>query len=95
MGAVCERYQGLVNGSLEWSTALAIDPARETKLLIALVRRVRNNLLHGGKYQAALYGETARSEELLRGGLRILEAFSLVPALIASLSRWERESKAD
>jgi hypothetical protein len=80
LDSACEYYllhppnkQVLVNGSLAWSTALPIDLARETELLIALVRRVRNNLFHGGKYNAALHEETARSEALLRGGLQILE----------------------
>jgi hypothetical protein len=76
----CEYYlldppkkQVLANGSLAWSTDLPVDPARETELLIALVRRVRNNLFHGGKYNAALHEETARNEELLRGGMLILD----------------------
>ena len=76
----CEYYlldppkkQVLANGSLAWSTDLPVDPARQTELLIALVRRVRNNLFHGGKYNAALHQETARNEELLRGGILILD----------------------
>jgi hypothetical protein len=76
----CEYYllhppnkQVLANGSLAWSTDLPVDRARDTELLVALVRRVRNNLFHGGKYNAGLHEETARSEELLRGGLLILE----------------------
>lgn len=80
LGSACEYYllhppnkQVLVNGSLAWNAAFPIDLAREAELLIALVRRVRNNLFHGGKYNAAMHEETARSEQLLRGGLLILE----------------------
>jgi hypothetical protein len=64
--------QVLVDGLLAWSTDL---PAKDDKaqLLIALVRRVRNNLFHGGKYNAEMHEETARKRELLRGGICILE----------------------
>ena len=65
--------QVLANGSLAWSTDLPVGPDRETELLIGLVRRVRNNLFHGGKYNAELHEETARQEQLLKGGILILE----------------------
>ena len=80
LAQACESYllnppkkQVLANGSLAWSTDLPVDSTRQPELLISLVRRVRNNLFHGGKYSGALHEETARNEELLRGGLTILD----------------------
>ena len=77
--SACEYYllnppmkQVLANGTLSWSTDLPVEPNREVELLIGLVRRVRNNLFHGGKYNAELHEETARKEELLRGAIEIL-----------------------
>jgi hypothetical protein len=67
------KKQVLANRSLGWSTTLPCDPARESELLVKLVRRVRNNLFHGGKYNNAVHEETARNEDLLRGGLLILD----------------------
>lgn len=63
----------MANRVLAWSTDLPVEFDRKTELLIALVRRVRNNLFHGGKYNSELHEEPARNEELLRGGLLILE----------------------
>lgn len=75
----CEFYsvnppwkQVLVNNTLGWSADL---PAHQSQvdLLLGLVRRVRNNLFHGGKYNAELHEEPARNVRLLRGGLHILD----------------------
>jgi len=62
-----------VGGSLGWSTQPPANANTEPELLIALVKRVRNNLFHGGKYNAQMHEETARSERLLSGSLLILE----------------------
>ncbi len=76
----CEFYlqnppkkQVLVNGALDWSKTLPNNNTKEPEILISLVRRVRNNLFHGGKYNAQLHDETARNEELLKAGIIILQ----------------------
>ena len=66
-------------GQLDWVHSLDQNLSTPEKLQI-LVRRVRNNLFHGGKYNQQLNEETARNEQLLRNGIIILlEAVSLVP----------------
>ncbi len=65
--------QVLANGALAWSTAPPANAASEPELLVALVKRVRNNLFHGGKYNARMQEETARSEALLRSSIHVLE----------------------
>lgn len=77
----CELYiytppqkQVLVNGELAWSTTLPGQWSEHSvAFLLELVRRVRNNLFHGGKYNGQFHEETARNEALLAGGLRILQ----------------------
>lgn len=65
--------QVLVGGSLGWSANPPSNVNTEPELLIALVKRVRNNLFHAGKYNAQMHEETARSEALLRASLLILD----------------------
>lgn len=78
--------QVLDNGGLAWSSMVPNNPAEIENLLI-LVRRVRNNLFHGGKYNSQAHDETARNESLLRYGITILEAsMTLVPNIKAAYS---------
>ncbi len=65
--------QVLRNGYLHWESAPPVG-ATEIEKVLLLVRRVRNNLFHGGKYNAQSHEETARNEELLCQGIRILKA---------------------
>lgn len=57
---------------LQWDDS---DPQTdlETDSILTYVRRVRNNLFHGGKFNGRWF-EPQRSEELLRYSLTILEA---------------------
>ena len=64
--------QVIVGDSLGWNANIP-NTNSEPEFLIELVKRVRNNLFHGGKYNAEMHEETARSEALLRNGLIILE----------------------
>ena len=78
--------QVLRNGGLAWSSTMPTNSA-EIDVLLMLVRRVRNNLFHGGKYNAQARNETARNESLLRYGITILEAsMTLVPKVKAAYS---------
>ena len=60
------------NGSLAWENRLP-DCESQAQLILLLVKRVRNNLFHGGKFNGR-WLEPGRSEELLKQGLVILEA---------------------
>ncbi len=57
---------------------LSWKPARPTQSpiqdLLIYVRRVRNNLFHGGKYPAGPEPDTARDEDLLRASIAVLDA---------------------
>ena len=63
--------QALISGNLEWVQALPTTGCEINNLFI-LVRRVRNNLFHGGKYNTQIQEETARNETLLQYGVVIL-----------------------
>jgi len=78
--------QVLDNEVLAWSSMVPNNPA-EIDVLLILVRRVRNNLFHGGKYNSQAHDETARNESLLRYGITILKAsMILVPNVKAAYS---------
>jgi hypothetical protein len=69
--------QVLINDKLDWVDAIPQKNSEIERALI-LVRRVRNNLFHGGKYNQQEHKETARNEQLLTQGMIILkEAMSL------------------
>ena len=70
------KKQVLRNGRLDWETAIPNSDTEFERALV-LVRRVRNNLFHGGKYNAQSHDETARNEELMRQGILILKAVML------------------
>ena len=71
--------QVLNNGVLDWKLAFPENGSEVAKALL-LVRRVRNNLFHGGKYNAQAHEETARNEELLSMGITLLrEAMRVSP----------------
>jgi hypothetical protein len=65
--------QVLLNGKLGWDTSGPDQSLTETERLLALVRRVRNNLFHGGKFSNEVFESTERHERLLRSSLLILE----------------------
>lgn len=58
------------NGRLSWERAEEIRSSQE---YFAAVRRVRNNLFHGGKFNGAFF-EPERSERLLQAVLSVLKA---------------------
>jgi hypothetical protein len=63
--------QVLIDGSLDWVPAVP-NGGSEIQRALILVRRVRNNLFHGGKYNYQRHEETERNEALLSMGITIL-----------------------
>ena len=79
----CEYYlayppqkQALEGNYLCWVES---PPNKASKIenILILVRRVRNNLFHGGKYNIQAADETERNELLLKGAICILHEAAL------------------
>ncbi len=67
------RRQVLSRGSLNWAP-MRRDPSDSTETyVLRLVRAVRNNFFHGGKYPTAVIDEPTRNKELLNACLVILK----------------------
>lgn len=74
------KKQVIVGGVIQWEISEPTTNSQADKLLI-YVRRVRNNLFHGGKFNGHWF-EPERSEPLLRHSLTILTAcVESVPAV--------------
>ena len=66
------RKQVIRDGTLDWIEGLPTPPPGDrADLVLMLVRRVRNNLFHGGKFSRQWF-DPIRSEKLLTHSLRIL-----------------------
>lgn len=65
------KKQVIEQGNIAWSDA-APTPGNGTDLLLLYVRRVRNNLFHGGKFNGNWFAPE-RSEELLNSSIIVLE----------------------
>lgn len=66
------KKQVIINGTIQWAVSEPATNSQADKLLI-YVRRVRNNLFHGGKFNGHWFAPD-RSEPLLRHSLSILTA---------------------
>ncbi|MFN5049087.1 hypothetical protein [Roseateles sp.] len=66
------KKQVIVGGAIRWEVSEPQTDSKADKLLV-YVRRVRNNLFHGGKFNGHWF-EPERSEPLLRHSLTILRA---------------------
>jgi len=77
--------QVLRDGSLMWEANLPNDGMPETQVLFVLVRRIRNNLFHGGKHNLEVFEDTERTTQLLRSALLIVqESVSVLPNVKAA-----------
>jgi hypothetical protein len=77
--------QVIIGDGVAWETP--VRPVRDTEIefLLRMVRCVRNNLFHGGKYNIAMHEDTQRTEMLLRSSLVILDAcLNLSPKQLAA-----------
>ena len=66
------KKQVICNGAIQWSGAVPNQRLKADNLLV-YVRRVRNNLFHGGKFNGNWF-EPERSEKLIQSCLIILKA---------------------
>lgn len=74
------KMQVIVGGVIQWAVSEPQTNSKADKLLL-YVRRVRNNLFHGGKFNGHWF-EPERSESLLLHSLTILRAcVESVPAV--------------
>ena len=64
------KKQVITDGALGWETMPPIGTAKD---LFLAVRRVRNNLFHGGKYATRPEPDMSRNESLIREATRLLE----------------------
>lgn len=80
------KKQVIVDGVLDWDES-PVQGASEADRILIYVRRVRNNLFHGGKFNGRWF-EPQRSAELLRHSMTILEVCrSLSPAVSEAFER--------
>lgn len=66
--------QVLKNDGIAWETPVRPASESEVEFLLRMVRCVRNNLFHGGKYNNEVHESRDRTEALLRHSLTILSA---------------------
>lgn len=59
--------------SLAWETPVRAASDSEIAFLLTMVRRIRNNLFHGGKYNIEVHEDTERTAMFLISSLVILE----------------------
>lgn len=72
--------QVLRDGNLMWEENLPNGGKSETEVLFILVRRIRNNLFHGGKHNLKVFEDSERTTRLLRSALLIVEeGVSILP----------------
>jgi hypothetical protein len=79
------RKQVVVNGRLAWQVNKQGDGETFEAFVLRMVRTVRNNLFHGGKYPDGPIEEVARDRDLLRAGCHVLEECL---KLHKGLARW-------
>ena len=64
--------QVIINDQVAWETPVRPTSESEVEFLLRMVRCVRNNLVHGGKYNVEAHEDTQRTEILLTSSLAIL-----------------------
>lgn len=72
------RKQVLKDGHVTFIDQVADAKQRPTQQVLLMVRTVRNNLFHGGKFLPNGEQEPGRNERLVRHGLRVLLACSVL-----------------
>ena len=74
------KKQVILNGKLDWSEVKQGDGEGSSDYILRLVRTVRNNLFHGGKFPnpTGPMADTARDRALLENCLVILNECALM-----------------
>lgn len=67
------RKQVFQNNMLEWADSVVPNHEPELKRLLIYVRRVRNNLFHGGKFNAGFVAAPERDTALITNSLIVLD----------------------
>jgi hypothetical protein len=67
------QQQVVKQGQLGWASQPQLASESAEAYLLRLVKTVRNNLFHGGKYPAVAVEEAARNRDLLEACLVVLE----------------------
>jgi len=66
--------QVLINGAMHWDASVPNNGISEIEKVLLLIRRVRNNLFHGGKFNFDIHKDKERTITLLKSSLVILNA---------------------
>lgn len=67
------KRQWVNDGKLDWKNQDQSQLARNLNNLLVLVRTVRNNLFHGGKYPSGPVDNPERNEKLLKNSLVVMK----------------------
>ena len=59
--------------AIAWETPVRRYNETDREFVLRMVRNVRNNLFHGGKYGAEIHENVERTERLIWSSLRVLE----------------------
>lgn len=79
------------DGHLRWESVKQQDHDSEEEFVLRLVKTVRNNLFHGGKYPDGPIEEVARDKAILKAALGVLQGcYELHPGV----ARWVQDAAA-
>ncbi|HGM4775176.1 TPA: hypothetical protein ACKPXU_001842 [Serratia marcescens] len=67
------KKQVIVMGVIDWAENIP-DEKTDSQLLFIYIRRIRNNLFHGGKFGNGQWFEPQRSQALMEAAIEIIEA---------------------
>jgi hypothetical protein len=77
--------QVLVNGDLAWDISIPFTHLERMDQILTLVRRVRNNLFHGGQFGNDTHSSSVRDCQLLEHSIAILSrCLDLAPSVAAA-----------
>jgi hypothetical protein len=86
--AAAPRRQLVRDGHLGWTPLVRREGESEEEFVLRLVRAVRNNLFHGGKYRDGPIDEIARDKAILRAALTVLDGcYELHPGIASWMRR--------
>lgn len=83
------RKQIVRDGMLRWKDIQRTKRESEEEFVLHLVKTVRNNLFHGGKYPDGPIAEVARDKRILVAALKVLDGCR---ELHPGIARWAQEA---